>query len=60
MDSKNRVALYLRPSSNLRSAMDCLDQEKEIREVLTRIGIDHSNAVVIRETVVRSPNRRQR
>ena len=41
------LVIYTRFSSDLQSAKSCKDQEREVRETLTRMGIDHSNAIVI-------------
>ena len=41
------VVIYTRFSSDLQSAKSCQDQEREVREALTRMDIDHSNAIVI-------------
>jgi site-specific DNA recombinase len=41
------VVIYARFSSDLQSKKSCEDQEREVREGLTRMGIDHSNAIVI-------------
>ncbi len=41
------IVIYTRFSSDLQSAKSCKDQEREVREGLTRMGIDHSTAIVI-------------
>ena len=41
--------LYLRYSSNLQRTDSCVDQERQIREHLTRKGINHANAMVLRD-----------
>ncbi len=41
------LVIYTRFSSDLQSAKSCKDQEREVREALTRMGIDHSQAIVI-------------
>lgn len=41
------IVIYTRFSSDLQSAKSCKDQEREVRDSLTRMGIDHSQAVVI-------------
>ena len=41
------LVIYTRFSSDLQSAKSCKDQEREVRETLTRMGNDHSNAIVI-------------
>ena len=41
------IVIYTRFSSDLQSAKSCKDQEREVREALTRMGIDHSKAIVI-------------
>lgn len=41
--------IYTRFSSSLQSPKSCVDQEREVRAGLDKLGIDHSNAVVIRD-----------
>lgn len=41
------LVIYTRFSSDLQSNKSCKDQEREVREALTRMGIDHSKAIVI-------------
>ncbi len=43
------IVIYTRFSSDLQSAKSCEDQEREVREALTRMGIDHSKAIVIHD-----------
>lgn len=44
---KSYVVIYTRFSSDLQSAKSCVDQEREIRDALSRAEIDHSDAIVI-------------
>lgn len=43
------IVIYTRFSSDLQSTKSCKDQEREVREALTRMGIDHSKAIVIHD-----------
>jgi hypothetical protein len=43
------VVLYLRYSSDLQRADSCADQERNIRAALDRLGIDHRDALVLRD-----------
>ena len=47
--ASSAVVIYTRFSSDLQSAKSCEDQEREVREALTRMGIDHSKAIVIHD-----------
>jgi len=44
-----RIIIYTRYSSELQSSKSCEDQERQIREGLDKMGIDHRNAVVIKD-----------
>ena len=43
------VVIYTRFSSTLQSPKSCVDQEREVRAGLDKLGVDHSDAVVIRD-----------
>jgi len=43
------IVIYTRFSSDLQSNKSCKDQEREVRDALTRMGIDSSNAIVIND-----------
>ena len=46
--SKNTiVAIYARYSTDMQSTASCKDQVRQVREGLTKLGIDHSNALVL-------------
>ncbi len=47
--NKRKVLIYTRFSSTLQSPKSCEDQEREVRSGLDKLGINHSNAVVIRD-----------
>ncbi len=44
-----KKVIYSRYSSDLQSEKSCVDQEREVRGWLTQKGIDHKNAIVIRD-----------
>ena len=44
-----KTVIYSRYSSDLQSEKSCVDQEREIRGWLTFKGIDHKNAIVVRD-----------
>ena len=44
---KGKFVIYTRFSSDMQSPKSCTDQEREVRQALDRMGIDHTNAVVI-------------
>jgi DNA invertase Pin-like site-specific DNA recombinase len=43
------LVIYLRYSSDMQRADSCADQERNIRAALDRLGIDHQNALVLRD-----------
>ncbi|MCE9563942.1 MAG: recombinase family protein [Planctomycetes bacterium] len=47
--STKKVVLYCRFSTDMQRADSCADQEREIRAGLVRLGIDPTNAIVIRD-----------
>ena len=49
MTSTRRLVIYTRFSSDLQSNKSCIDQEREIRDALDKLGIDHSSAIVIHD-----------
>jgi len=44
-----KIVIYTRYSSELQSSKSCEDQERQIREGLDKMGIDHRNAIVIKD-----------
>jgi DNA invertase Pin-like site-specific DNA recombinase len=44
-----KKVIYTRYSTEMQSPKSCSDQEREIREALSRMGIDHASAVVIHD-----------
>lgn len=44
-----RIVIYTRYSTDMQSPKSCQDQEREVREALTRMGIDHRLAIVIHD-----------
>jgi site-specific DNA recombinase len=46
---KSYIVIYTRYSSDLQSAKSCVDQEREVRDALSRAEIDHSDAIVIHD-----------
>ena len=49
MTTPTKIVIYTRFSSDMQSPKSCPDQEREVRAALTKIGIDHSDAVVIHD-----------
>ena len=49
MSLQRYVVIYARFSSDMQNPKSCADQEREIRDALTRMGIDHSEAIVIHD-----------
>ena len=41
--------IYCRYSSDMQNPKSCADQERDVREALTRMGINHSDALVIHD-----------
>jgi site-specific DNA recombinase len=46
---REKLVIYTRYSSDMQRAESCDDQEREVRRGLGRIGIDHREALVIRD-----------
>ena len=46
---KKQLVIYTRYSSDMQSPKSCADQERDVRQALTRLGIDHRLAVVIHD-----------
>ena len=46
------IVIYVRFSSDMQRTDSCDDQERKIREHLTRLGIDHTAALVIRDEAI--------
>ncbi|MCE9608240.1 MAG: recombinase family protein [Planctomycetia bacterium] len=44
-----RIVIYTRYSTDLQNPLSCEDQEREVRRALDRLGIDHSQAMVIHD-----------
>ena len=49
MSLQRRIVIYNRFSSDMQNPKSCADQEREIRDALTKMGIDHSDALVIHD-----------
>lgn len=49
LHSESVLVIYTRFSSDLQSNKSCTDQEREVREALTKMGIDHTQALVIHD-----------
>ena len=49
MTTPTKIVIYTRFSSDMQSPKSCPDQEREVRAALTKMGIDHSDAVVIHD-----------
>ena len=49
MTTPTKIVIYTRFSSDMQSPKSCPDQEREVRTALTRMGIGHSDAVVIHD-----------
>ena len=47
MTFETKLVIYCRLSSDMQSSHSCADQERAVRESLTRLGIDHKNAIVL-------------
>ena len=44
-----KLVIYARFSTDMQNPKSCADQEREVREALTKIGVDHSQALVIHD-----------
>ena len=50
MNTKNeKIVIYCRSGAKAHSDTSCADQEHEIREMLTRKGVDHTDATIVRD-----------
>ena len=49
MSSHKKLVIFARFSSELQNDKSCADQEREVRDALSRMGIDHSEALVIHD-----------
>ena len=49
MSSYQELVIYCRFSTDMQNPKSCVDQEREIRDGLTKLGIDHADALVIHD-----------
>ncbi len=52
MSKNSKLVIYARYSTDLQSKASCEDQVRQVREALTRLGIDHSNALVLADEAI--------
>ena len=49
MNPHGKLVIYARFSTDMQNPKSCADQEREVRDALTRMGIDHAQALVIHD-----------
>ena len=47
-----KIIIYVRYSTEMQSSASCKDQERQVRDGLTRLGIDHSHAIVLADEAI--------